>query len=101
MATELLKHYGHEVYAFGKQVGSIGETSVNTVFPLDEKFDTITLYLNPGHQEAFYEQIVALKPKRVIFNPGTENPAFENTLKQQGIEPVEACTLVMLRTGQY
>jgi predicted CoA-binding protein len=63
--------------------------------------DTVTLYLNPANQEDWKEYILSLHPKRVIFNPGTENPEFENVLRQQNIEALEACTLVLLSTGLY
>ncbi len=63
--------------------------------------DTLTLYINPSHQTEWYDYFLKLKPKRVIFNPGTENPELENQLEENGIEAIEACTLVMLRTRQY
>ena len=66
-----------------------------------ENVDTITLYLNPMHQKQYYDYIVSLKPKRIIFNPGTENEEFEKMAEKKGIEALEACTLVMLRSGQY
>ena len=63
--------------------------------------DTMTLYINPSHQQEWYGYFLKLKPKRVIFNPGTENPELEKQLEEKGIEAIEACTLVMLGTGQY
>ena len=101
-AVKMLRQYKHEVVALGKEKDKNidGLAIVNSV-DNSEKFDTITLYLNPKNQEPYYEQILSLKPKRVIFNPGTENPKFEQTLKEHNIEPIEACTLVMLRTNQY
>jgi len=63
--------------------------------------DTMTLYINPSHQQEWYDYFLKLKPKRIIFNPGAENPELEMQLEENGIEAVEACTLVMLRTGQY
>ncbi len=63
--------------------------------------DTMTLYINPSHQQEWYDYFIKLNPKRVIFNPGTENPELEKQLEEKGIEAIEACTLVMLRTGQY
>ncbi|HRP81332.1 MAG TPA: CoA-binding protein, partial [Flavobacteriales bacterium] len=63
--------------------------------------DTVTMYLNAHNQEAWRERILAMKPKRIIFNPGAENPAFERAAQEAGIETLEACTLVMLNTGQY
>lgn len=101
MATEMLSAYGHEVVAFGIRKGSIGLTPIVNEWPGNETFDTVTLYLNPGMQASYEPLILALKPKRVIFNPGTENTLFAKMLTQAGILPVEACTLVMLRTQQY
>jgi uncharacterized protein len=63
--------------------------------------DTITLYLNPKNQEEYYDYIIGLRPSRIIFNPGTENPELIRRAREAGIEPVMGCTLVMLSTGQY
>lgn len=101
MATELLKEYNHQVVPFGVGKGSIAGIEIENVLPLDKDFDTVTLYLSPPNQKPYYEYILDLHPKRVVFNPGTENPELENLLHENGIEPIEACTLVMLRTGQY
>ena len=101
-AVKMLHEYRHEVVALGKEKDkNINGLPIVNAVENSEKFDTITLYLNPKNQEPYYEQIIELKPRRVIFNPGTENPAFEETLKQHNIEPIEACTLVMLRTNQF
>lgn len=101
IATNMLAEYGHEVYPFGMKEGTIQSHSINTNWPTGENFDTVTLYLNPINQLPYQEKILALKPKRVVFNPGTENPAFEAVLEAAGIEALEACTLVLLRTQQY
>jgi predicted CoA-binding protein len=66
-----------------------------------EGVDTVTLYLNPTHQREYYDYILSLKPKRIIFNPGTENDELAGMAEQQHIQTIEACTLVMLSTGQY
>lgn len=101
LATRMLNDYKHEVVPFGIKKGEInGQTIVNEP-PQDSDFDTVTLYLGPRNQPQYYDYIIGLKPKRVIFNPGTENPEFEAMLEANKIEPIEACTLVMLRTGQY
>lgn len=63
--------------------------------------DTITLYINPDNQREWYDYFLKLNPKRVVFNPGTENPELEKMLEEKNIEALEACTLVLLRTGQY
>ncbi len=101
MATTMLREYGHEVYPYGNKSGNIEDLPIHHNFPEETNFDTITLYLNPANQKAYEERILALKPIRVIFNPGTENPEFEMILSQNHIEAIEACTLVLLRTNQY
>lgn len=101
LATRLLLSYGHEVVAFGKRKGNIDGLEIINDFPDDNIFDTVTLYLNPAHQEEYYDRIIELNPKRVIFNPGTENDEFYDILKQNDIKADEACTLVLLKTGNY
>ncbi len=98
---KLLRAYNHDVVALGVKSGHIEAVPIQTEIDPSEKFDTVTMYVNPSLQQGYYEQILALKPNRVIFNPGTENIAFEKMLKENNIEPIEACTLVMLRTNQY
>jgi predicted CoA-binding protein len=66
-----------------------------------ENVDTVTLYLNPNHQKEYYDYILSLKPKRIIFNPGAENDELKQLALQNNIQPMEACTLVLLSTGQY
>ena len=100
-AVVSLRRSGHDVIAFGKQNGIIGDVEIETSWNSSWEIDTVTLYLNPLHQVGFYEQILSLKPRRVIFNPGTENPEFENLLTKNGITCLEACTLVMLSIGNY
>lgn len=100
-ATKMLKEYGHAPVCLGKLDGlCAGETIVNQ-FPQDQSFDTITLYLNPQHQIQYYENIIQAAPHRVIFNPGTENDELQEMLNTHGIDWEEACTLVLLSTGQY
>ncbi|MCG9881555.1 MAG: CoA-binding protein [Bacteroidia bacterium] len=101
IATEMLKSYEHEVYPYGLRAGKIGSAQIETVWPTGQLFDTVTMYVGSQNQESYIKPILELKPKRVIFNPGTENADFAAQLKQHGIEPIEACTLVMLRTKQY
>lgn len=101
LATEMLKQYGHEVVAYGRHQGDINGTPIIPDFPKGQSFDTVTLYLNPANQEVVQQDILDLAPQRVIFNPGTENPPFEQALRNAGIQPLEACTLVLLRTGQF
>ena len=100
-ATEMLKDYKHEVYAFGLKKGNIGDTLIQTDWPENKDFDTITLYIGPQNQPDYYNKIIHLNPKRVIFNTGTENTEFENLLLKNNIEAIEACTLVMLSINQF
>jgi uncharacterized protein len=101
VAVKRLRSHGHPVIAFGKEPGTIGDVEIETEWNPDWEVDTITLYVNPRNQESLIEQIIELKPKRIIFNPGTENPAFIRELKTYGIETEIACTLVMLSIGNY
>ncbi len=101
LAVKKLQAYKHPVVAIGRRASSIDGTAVITGRPELEKIDTVTLYLNPANQVPYYDYILSLKPKRIIFNPGTENAQLAQMAAKQGIEPVEACTLVMLGTGQY
>ena len=100
-AVSRLTQNNHPVYAFGLREGEVGETSISNLWPVDEEFDTITLYLNPKRQEEYYLCILDLNPKRVIFNPGTENTIFQDRLTKAGIHVEVACTLVMLSIGNY
>lgn len=102
-ATHMLKEYGHEVVPVGIKKGEVaGKTILNLKDnPEIEDVDTVTLYVGPQNQEAWYDFILNLNPKRIIFNPGTENMELENRANQQGIETVEGCTLVMLGARQY
>lgn len=101
MAINRLRAHGHPVIAIGKRSAKVGDTTVETTETKVENPDTVTLYLNPDNQKPYYEYIMELKPKRIIFNPGTENEELETMARKAGIETMEACTLVMLSTGQY
>ena len=96
-----LKQRGHEIVQIGLREGEVAGVPINTKKEDFEDIDTVTLYIGPRHQPEYYDYVVSLGPRRVIFNPGTENWEFENRLSKEGIEPIEACTLVMLATGQY
>lgn len=100
-ATKMLMEYGHEVFPYGLKSGKIGDIDIETNWPQEQNFDTITLYVGPQNQDGYKEKILNIKPKRVVFNPGTENLEFETELRNSGIEALEACTLVLLRTEQY
>lgn len=100
-AIQSLINKTHQVVAIGAKEGMALDVKIETnKFPFTG-IDTVTLYLNPKNQEEYYNYIISLKPKRVIFNPGTENPAFYEILKQNNIQSEVACTLVLLATNQY
>lgn len=101
MAVRKLVNYGHEVVAFGLKTGEEAGIVIDTQLKLYKNLDTVTLYVNPKRQVVYYEYIIALNPKRVIFNPGTENLEFYKILKNNNIYFEEACTLVLLSTNQY
>lgn len=101
LAVNRLLDHGHDVIAIGKSKGMIRDKPIlNEQVPATD-VDTITLYLNPTNQQKYYDYILATKPKRIIFNPGTENTELETLAEKAGIETMEACTLVLLSTGQY
>lgn len=100
-ATRSLLRYGHAVELIGLRAGTIAGHTIQTGQPTLNDVDTVTLYVGPQNQATLYDYVKAMKPRRVIFNPGTENPVFERELQQAGIEPIEACTLVMLSVGNY
>jgi uncharacterized protein len=101
MATQRLTKAGHEVVLVGKKKGDILGITIDNEPPQYEGIDTVTLYLNPENQKPYYDYILGLKPKRIIFNPGTENWELVKLAKAQDIETEIACTLVMLSTEQY
>ena len=101
LAMNKLKAYGHPVEAIGKRKGSVNEIEIVTGTPPLKDIDTVTLYVNPTNQQPYYDYILSLNPKRIIFNPGTENPEFEALAEEKGIPTIEACTLVMLSTNQF
>ena len=101
LAINRLVSYGHPVEAVGLKKGVVAGVEISTEKKQFEDFDTVTLYLNPKRQVEYYDYIVSLKPKRVIFNPGTENPDFYEILKKNNIKSEVACTLVLLGTNQY
>ena len=101
LAIEKLRQYGHEVFALGRDKGAVAGVVIDNEQKNYAEIDTITLYVNPMHQKPMYSFILSLKPQRIIFNPGTENPELEVQAKAQGIQCLRACTLVMLSIGNY
>jgi uncharacterized protein len=96
-----LQQHGHEVVAVGARTGRIGEVDITLGHPEVTNVHTVTLYLGPDRQPEHYDYILSLRPARIIFNPGTENPELSHLATESGIEPVEGCTLVMLSIGNF
>lgn len=104
-ATVLLRQNGHPVWALGRREGRIFDVEISTQWQdlpaAPEAFHTVTLYLDPANQADLLPKLLALRPKRVIFNPGAENAALVKDILAAGIAVENACTLVLLNTGQY
>ncbi len=103
LAAEMLTDNGHAIVPVGIKKGNLFGAEILDIRqkPPVDGVDTITMYIGPVHQPEWYDYLISLKPARIIFNPGTENTEFEQMLENQGIEALEACTLVLLRTRQY
>jgi predicted CoA-binding protein len=101
LALHRLQSHQHPVLAIGKRKGFVGSVVIETEKRDWKDVDTVTLYLNPTNQKEYYDYILSLNPKRIIFNPGAENEELTKMAASKGIKAVEACTLVMLATGQY
>lgn len=101
-AIRMLKQFGYPVVAHGLRKGNVDGVPIETTFTEEmNDVDTITLYLSAKNQLLYYDKIIELHPKRVLFNPGTENYPFEQQLHEKGIETERACTLVLLSTRTY
>jgi predicted CoA-binding protein len=100
-AVRTLKSQGHTAIPVGIKEGNIAGIEIEKGQPDHEGVHTITLYLNPKRQQQYYDYILSLRPKRIIFNPGTENPELMQIARDNGIEVEVACTLVMLAIGDY
>ena len=101
MAIKKLVAHNHPVTAIGNKEGIIDDIKITKDNPSIIDVDTVTLYLNPENQKPYYNYILSLNPKRIIFNPGTENDELQKLATEKGIETMEACTLVLLSTNQY
>ena len=101
LALHRLRSHGHPVVAIGKKTGMVGDVPIEKEKKEWKDVNTVTLYLNPAHQKQYYDYLISLKPKRIIFNPGAENDELVTLAKKNGITPVEACTLVLLSINQY
>lgn len=101
LALKRLHHAGYEVAAIGKKKTTINGVAIDTEQKPFKDIHTVTLYLNPDHQKEYYSYILSLHPKRIIFNPGAENEELQRLASENGIQTMNACTLVLLSTGQY
>jgi len=101
LALRKLSAHNHPVIAVGRREGKVGDITIHKEHVVESDVDTVTLYLNPGNQVQYYDYILDLHPKRIIFNPGTENEELIEKARENNIEPFIGCTLVMLSTGQY
>jgi uncharacterized protein len=101
MAVRLLLKKNKSVVAIGNKSGNIETVPIHKGKVFFEDIDTVTLYINPSIQKDYYDYILSLKPKRIIFNPGTENEELKSIVNSAGIMTEEACTLVLLNLNQY
>jgi predicted CoA-binding protein len=100
-AINMLVQKGHTVLAIGQNTGEVAGVKIQTKAIPVKNIDTVTLYLNPTRQRDYYNYIIEAQPKRVVFNPGTENPELYQLLELNDIKAEVACTLVLLATNQY
>jgi predicted CoA-binding protein len=101
MAVLRLREKDHPVFAVGQRAGSIGDVPIHTAWPKREGIHTVTLYLGEARHAEVADKILGLRPQRIIFNPGAEGQELAQRAKEAGMEVLEACTLVLLATGQY
>jgi predicted CoA-binding protein len=101
LAIQRLRSHGHPVVAIGRKHTHVGDVEISKEKKPETGIDTVTLYMNPTHQKEYYDYILSLNPKRLIFNPGAENDELVALAAAKGIRSYDACTLVMLSTNQY
>ena len=101
LAINKLRDHQHPVVAIGQRNSVVADVNISNEKIAVPDLDTVTVYLSPANQKSYYDYILQQSPKRVIFNPGAENEEFEEILKDKGIQTIQACTLVLLGTGQY
>ncbi len=101
LAIQRLRRHQHPVVAIGRKNGQVSDIQIQKEKTFEKDIDTVTLYLNAKNQEQYIEYILSLHPKRIIFNPGSENDKLMELATKNNIEPVIACTLLLLSTGQY
>ena len=101
LAINQLRNKGHDVIGIGRHQGTVSDVEIGTEQKPIDHLDTVTLYLNANNQKPYYDYIFSQNPRRIIFNPGAENEELAALAKEKGILPQQACTLVLLSTGQY
>jgi uncharacterized protein len=101
LAIQRLRNHGHPVVAVGRKPSQVSDVLIDRDKKEFDNVDTVTMYLNPLHQQEYYDYILSLKPNRIIFNPGAENDELATLAHKKGIDTLEACTLVLLSTNQY
>jgi len=101
-AQQMLTEYGHHPFPVSQRGHDIlGQKGYCSILDIKERIDTVTLYINAKLHEEVIESILSIKPKRIIFNPGTESETLLKRYQEQGIDAFDACTLVLLRTNQF
>ena len=100
-AIKRLRGFSFPVASIGLRNGRVADVTIETGFPDLKDIHTVTLYVGPGNQSQYFDYVLGLSPKRIIFNPGTENAEFERLARKKGIETLEHCTLVMLGEGSF
>lgn len=100
-AIKMLLHANHEVIPVSNKNAEVFGLPIQSMDHIVSDVDTVTIYVGPQNQKHYTDYILKTKPRRVIFNPGTENPELEELLESNGILTEEACTLVLLTTGQF
>ncbi|MBK0381439.1 CoA-binding protein [Pedobacter sp. SD-b] len=101
MAACRLVLHGHPIVNVGIKKGEVAEQTIERPVTIHTDIDTITMYVGPQNQKDLYDYVIKTKPKRIIFNPGAENPELQKLANDNGIETLEACTLVLLSTNQF
>lgn len=101
IAARQLTGAGHRIVPVGIKQGEVFGEEILHGLPQLEDIDTVTLYIGPRHQPIYYDWLIDLAPRRIIFNPGTENPELMQRARSAGIEVIAGCTLVMIGSGQY
>ena len=101
IAANRLVSHGHEIVNVGIKKGAVAGAEILNGTPTVDDVDTVTLYVGPKNQTGYYDWLMDMKPRRIIFNPGTENPELARLAKENDIETEVACTLVLLASGQY